>query len=216
MHNIFSYLYIFFVPLLCISTIAVNAQTKGNELEVVNESQEQLSLFLEKIPSGSEAEFGFENREDFSSAIIQDAYNVLLPNADFYADESIDSLKTYTYYSKYWEIPISVDGNNCCFLIGMFVDDEFKIFTICSKSISSSIKIMNKNKGEGKYKNYILKFPELQKEYFICSDSEANIRSSKGVEICYYQNGNCTNELALREILKNEKKNLKKNKSHEY
>lgn len=215
MHNIFSYLYIFFVPLLCISTIAVNAQTKGNELEVVNESQRQLSLFLEKIPPGSEAEFGFENREDFAKAIIQDAYNVLLPNADFYSDEFLDSAKTYTYNSKYWEIPISVDGNNCCFLIGMFINDEFKVFTISGKSVTRSITFLNAQKEEEKKKNYILKFPELQKEYLISSGSEDNFRRCKGVEICYDYNGKCTNELALSEILKNEKKNLKKAKDHE-
>ena len=154
--------YIFHIALITFTVIGADAQTIGNEQEVVYESQRQLSLFLDKIPSGSEAEFGFKNREDFARAIIQDAYNVLLPKADFYADEFLDSSKTYTYYSKYWEIPISVDGNNCCFLIGMFNNDEFRVFTIGGKSVARSTNILNTQRGAGKTKNYILKLPELQ------------------------------------------------------
>jgi hypothetical protein len=215
MHKTCSYIFLFFVALLCISTIKVGAQSKGNELDVLYESQKQLRLFLEKIPHGSETKFGFNNREEFDIAIVQNPYNVVLPNDYFYTDNILDTSKTYIYHSNYWEIPISVNGKFCCLLSGKFTNDEFSVFSIGGSSVAMSINNLNARSENGKGTNYILNLAEQRKLYLISSNSKGDFRSSKGIEICYNHNAKYKNEVALNVILENEKKNLIKSMNHE-
>lgn len=216
MHNTSSNVYLIFAVFFGISTIQVNAQIKEKALVVLAESKKQLSLFLEKIPAGSEAEFGFKNRVEFDIAIVQNPYNVVLPNADFYSDEFLDTSKTYIYHSNYWEVPISVDGKICCFLSGKFINENFRVISIGGKSIAVSINDLIYKSGIGMDTGYLLNLPELKKQYFISIGSKGYHRSYNGYEICDGHNAKYKNEIALNAILENEKKNLKKSISHEY
>ena len=98
----------------------------------------------------------------------------------------------------------------------MFINDEFRVTRIGDYSAARSINIMNAQNGIGKNKNYILKFPSLKKQFLISSGSKDNFKSYKGAEICEDHNVKCINEVTVKVILENEKKNLKKTKDYEF
>jgi len=169
-----SFFFVFFF-----SAIDSNCQDK-EELDMINTSvQKELPVLLEKIPIGMEDEYGFKDREEFNRVKLLNPINVLLPTSEFFSNEFIDTTNVNFSPSQYWKTPVSVDDKVCCFLLGKFIENNFKVFGIGENMSAQKLNSINENIFT--YNNMqrsILMFPNLKKQYIVFYNNEITYKKA--------------------------------------
>jgi hypothetical protein len=104
----------------CSSSAGPDAASIDKE-EILRMVKKQLPSWLGKIPSGSEKNYGFQNREEFEKAIPGDLFPV------------------YTFTKRFFDINISADSNYLKFTgqirIPLIVDNEYRaLITVSGKA----------------------------------------------------------------------------------
>lgn len=98
-----------YVILFCIC-LSLNAFGVGNDVrDVLEISREGYRNYLEKIPKGREALYGFKNREEFSIAEIGKVYEIFTLNKYFFSSNSLSG-RDYLMPVGEWRVVITVKG----------------------------------------------------------------------------------------------------------
>ncbi len=170
---LFSTFYVFFL-----SSTDVICQEKKDLVRINTIAQKELALFLEKIPNGMEAEYGFNSREEFMKAKLLKPINIIFPSNDYYSYEIIDSTSVTFLPSQNWKIPISVNTKICCFLHGKIIENNFKVLGIGGKLIAEKLnKIGEKLSINSNMDRCIILFPEIKRQYLIYYNDEVTYKS---------------------------------------
>ena len=69
-----------------------------------------LLSFLERIPSGNEKLFGFDDRANFSKAIIGEPFEIFTLSSNFFLDDSLNKFSNYIVSTGIWRAPIMVNN----------------------------------------------------------------------------------------------------------
>lgn len=85
-----------FKIIVLIALISSCTLLKAQQAKVVLETKKQIQLWLERIPQGSEADYGFKNRKEFGAINITTALPVYL-----FSDDKIKK-------TEIWRVPIEV------------------------------------------------------------------------------------------------------------
>ncbi len=194
------------------STIAI-CQEKEDLVKINTTAQKELALFLEKIPNGTESEYGFNSREEFRKAKLLKPINIVFPSNDYYSNEIIDSTNVTFFPSQNWKIPISVNNITCCFLHGKIIENNFKVFGIGGKHIAKKLnKIGEKLTINSNMDRCIILFPEIKRQYLIYYNDKLTDNESTCISLNEQLDSDPINERSLFEILYESKKTHTKQK----
>jgi hypothetical protein len=204
MNKRIAYTIIFFATF--ISLFLSCSDSYGQDEEIQNEvkmaAQKELLLFLERIPNGMEYEYGFNKREDFTRAKLLKPFNLIFPSADYYANEKVDTSKMNIMSSRYWKIPVSIDGVMCCFLQGKFIEDKFKVFGIGGKLTAQMLNQLTKNTFKySDMKRSIMLFPKAKRQYLIFYTNSINDKDNRCISLNKHLNLDSMKEQCLLEAL---------------
>lgn len=83
---------------------------------IMKAAENQLGLFLSKIPPGHEADYGFTEKDDFENCEVAKPYRLLLFNNDFYTSDISDNA-SYLEIRNLWRVPVRVKGGDNKFLL---------------------------------------------------------------------------------------------------
>ena len=168
-----------FFCLLFLSQYSIGQEKEVLE-EIISSSQVELQLFLERIPQGMEPNYGFQNREEFNKVTLLYPTNVFFPSDNYYNNEQMDTNRVNFQPSKYWNIPVSLEGEICCFLQGMFIENNFKINSIGGNLIAKKLSLFDENYLDIDLPNRCLMlFPDIKKQFLIYYKEELSYNNSK-------------------------------------
>jgi len=98
-----------------------------------------LTEWLEKIPAGREAQYGFRNRSDFSRASLGVPVQVFtLDDAFFTQPGTSPTLKS----TGEWRIPVIVDGKNCALVTVVKINGDWKIVDLGAHVLAQELAAM--------------------------------------------------------------------------
>ncbi len=208
MNKYFKYFYLIGIFFICI-TVSTSLFSQEKQNAVLQEAQNKLAYFLEKIPQGMESEYGFNSRWDFNEAKLLNPINIILPSDDFYNSNVLDTVMINYFSSRHWNIPISVDDNICCFLHGHFTENNFNVFTIGGNKIAEQFNTLYN--GKPNFKNIqqsVIFFPSIKKSYLILYDNNMIHYDSKCISLDESFDSNIIKEQSMYEIFTQCKFNL--------
>jgi hypothetical protein len=178
--NKFSFLLVFILSSFYATNLFAQDEQLSKNISLI--AERDFKVFLEKIPVGMEANFGFSDRNEFVKATIGSPMSVLLPTQNFYSSNPIDSIHVNFEVSQIWEVPVLVNGNICCLLRLNATNNNCAIIGIGGYLTAYEIDKLSKFLGLNKEnKRYILKFPDIQIQYLLVFENSISYRNSK----CY-------------------------------
>ncbi len=178
--NLFSFLLVFILSSFYATKLFAQDEQVRKNISLI--AERDFKVFLEKIPVGMEASYGFSNRDEFVKATIGNPMSVLLPTQNFYSSGTMDSIQMNYEVSPIWEVPILFNSNICCLLRLTATNNNCAIIGIGGYLTAYEIDKLSKSLGLNKEKNRcILKFPDLQSQYLLVYDNSISYRNSK----CY-------------------------------
>ncbi|MCX6258479.1 MAG: hypothetical protein NTW49_11385 [Bacteroidia bacterium] len=113
--------------------------------DVIAASQAGLTGYLEKIPAGSESDYGFRNRDEFSLVKIGKAYRVCTLTKEFYSEKALSG-ENYLAVTDEWRVSITVNEEARVLLIVAKVNSHWK-----AVGIGAAIFAKELGEYEGKY-----------------------------------------------------------------
>jgi hypothetical protein len=198
--------------LISLNTFALG-QNSIIRKQVEDAAEENLSVFLEKIPVGMENDFGIPSRDDFKNIKIGTPMNVLRPSDNFSKSE-LDSTALNVYSTPAWEIPLVLNGKACCFLFGRIDNDKVKIYKIGGDDTARLLNNINDQKmNYNAMDKSVLLVPTYKKSYIVFHNEDVTNNKNKCVTLDGF-NG-APQEQTLIKSLKTLKKNYKKSEYHE-
>lgn len=102
--------------------------SQTTEQTIVDEVEKNTSLFLSKIPVGSESHFGFDSRDDFDNCTVGKPIRVI----------TIDANEIFNQLNE-WRVPILLDGVNRVLFTVIQHDGKFKIVDIGGKGLAQEL-----------------------------------------------------------------------------
>jgi len=90
-----------------IFTCSLGGYTQDGQQEMILVVSEQLQDWLNKIPTGSESKYGFQNRDEFSSAELGSPFQVFTLSKEFFSEQTRQG-KSYLIPTGDWRIPVVI------------------------------------------------------------------------------------------------------------
>jgi hypothetical protein len=209
--NIFSILLVFVLSTFCMTKLLAQEKQKMNDISQI--AEKDFKVFLEKIPVGLEANYGFSNRNEFEKASVGKPISVFFPTDFFYISDLIDSSKVNYEVSQIWEVPVLVNGNICCLLRMKVTDNNCAIIGIGGYLTAIEIDKLSKTIGLNKEKDRsLLKFPDIESQYLVVYDNSISYRNSKCYRIGKDEESGKSEEFALLNVLITSKQLIKERK----
>ena len=200
--------------IFCTTTTYTQNQQISKEIALI--AERDFKLFLERIPIGMEANYGFSDRNEFEKASLGKPISILFPSEYFYNHAPVDSSKTNFEDSSIYEVPILVNGNISCLL--RLISEYNNISAIGIGGSLTAIEIDKITKGIGggiENEISLINFPELKSQYLIVHDNSITYKNSK----CY-RIGNIAKpesmEISLLNVMVSSKQSLKERKGINY
>lgn len=195
----------------------LQAQDKRKIDDISQIAEKDFKVFLEKIPVGMEAYYGFSNRNEFEIASVGKPISILFPTEDFYDSDLIDSSKVNFEVSLMWEVPVLVDDNICCLLRIKATNNNCAIIGIGGYLTAIEINKLSKSIGLNKDNaRSLLKFPEIKSQYLIVYDNSISYRNSKCYRIEKEEEFGKSEESALLNVLATSKQLQKERRGLDY
>jgi len=160
-----------FLCLFLVASFPVFAETID---EAKLAAQEGLNFFLESIPVGFEKYYGFENREEFSWAILGEPYQMYT----IHPDNLIYERPAYTNFIiplEEWRFPVIYQGCMRTLLTVAKMNGEWKAVAIGGSGIASELDRLEKIYSFGGYrtKRALLRLYQIKADFIaICDDSQ--------------------------------------------
>lgn len=99
-------------------------QPDNNDGEVMKVAKKNLASWLAQIPAGQESVFGFNNREEFTTANIAKPFRIITLNKNFFVEETLSD-KNYLLMQNEWRVPVMAKGKNSLLLTVSRQDTTF-------------------------------------------------------------------------------------------
>jgi hypothetical protein len=126
--------------LLCLPMIGFG------QLNIITKvANEELKIYLQKIPLGQEQMFGFNNREEFSQSKIGVPYEVFTLATNFFDNEKIEEGKSYIVSTGNWRIPIVVNNKYKALLTVSKENNKWRIVKIGAKGLARELDKFEQN-----------------------------------------------------------------------
>ncbi len=213
--NLLSVLLVFILSNFCTITLVAQDEQIRKDISLV--AERDYKVFLEKIPIGMEARYGFSNRNEFEKVTLGNPMSTLFPSDNFYNTDPIDINMTNYKVSPIWEVPIIVDGNICCLLRMKAINNTCFVIGVGGSLSAISIDRISKAKGLDKMKDIsLLKFPEIQSQYLIAYDNNLTYKDSKCYRVGEEEETGKLREESLLNVLVTSKQSIKERKDLEY
>ena len=134
----------FILFFLILGITNINAQT--NQVSIISEvAKAELLDYLNKIPEGQEAMFGFNDRVEFLAAEIGHPYEMITLKKDFLKDKNLISDKNYLISTNNWRVPIVVTNEARALLTVSKIDNQWKVVKIGAKGLANELQVFNRN-----------------------------------------------------------------------
>jgi hypothetical protein len=143
--------------------IKLNAQDLNSAID------KDLINWLEKIPIGSENQYGFDNRESFISARTGTPYEVYTFSPSFFTG-SLDPDLNYLVPAGEWRVPVLVNNSNKALLTVIKGGSGWQIVDIGAATMAKELEKMNQELKPGQSPLKIVRIYQLQCD-FITADN---------------------------------------------
>jgi len=130
-----------------------------------------LTEWLEKIPAGREALYGFQNRSDFSRASLGVPVQVFtLDDAFFTQPGAAPSLKSIGE----WRIPVIVDRQNCALVTVVKINNDWKIVDLGAHVLALELAAMQERFTPAQFAEIkLFRVYPLQSDFLFYADPQA-------------------------------------------
>ena len=164
----------------CAIVAGSNAQTADRQ-EMMKDAGNQLKVWLNKIPGGSEQKYGFNNREEFPLATLGKPCQVFSLTGDFFKEE-LRPGKNYLETTGEWRIPVMVNQENRAVLTLVKKKNKWKVVSLGARVLARELQELEKYPGLGQSENLrMLRVYQLQSDFLLEGDP-----FSSAVEITVY------------------------------
>lgn len=202
--------------LLVLCTTSIISQEKQTIKEISSIAERDLKIFLENIPIGMEANYGFSDRKEFEKASLGKPISILFPTEYFYSSAPFDSSKTNYEISPIWEVPIRVNGNIRCLLRLKNQINDYSLIGIGGSLTAIEIDRIMKEIGlDTANEICMINFPELKCQYLIVDDNYITYKNSKCYKIGNLEKSE-SKEISLLNVLVSSKLLIKERKDIGY
>ncbi len=123
---------------------ALHAQ---NHREILVAAGEGISEYLEKIPEGQEALFGFYNRSEFSRAGLGRPYQVMVLDPLFF-EKDLEPGRDYLRAAGEWMVPVAVDGYYRSVLTLALMEGEWQVVGLGAAGLARELQDMEGRLGD--------------------------------------------------------------------
>ena len=148
------------------------------QINIVSEiANENLLNWLEKIPTGEELNFGFNDRDNFKIAEIGTPYEIFTLNSDFFTDGIINTEKQYIESTKIWRVPIVVNNQYKALLTVSNINNKWEVVKIGAKGLANELKEFENNNPTVNESN-ILRIFQIKSDFILTSENKIHPLSS--------------------------------------
>ncbi len=143
----------------------------NDEIGVTTAASEGLEHYLNLIPEGQEELFGFENREDFSSAKTGRAYQLYALTPEFYATGQLNH-GNYIMPLNEWLVSVETGGEANALLTVSMKDNEWQTVGIGAAKLVKELSHFNKHLVQEEGIAKLLRVPQLACDLLIIRHSK--------------------------------------------
>ncbi len=159
-----------FILILFIHLFNNNLTGQNNaEAEIRGIAIQSINQYLNKIPAGKEANYGFNNREEFSLAKAGKIYQVYTLNTAFFLD-SVLTGQNYLTSTGEWRLSITVNNEARALLSFVFRDKQWQAVDFGAAELAKDINNKESIALIKKYNNNLLRVYQLNCDFLINGD----------------------------------------------
>lgn len=156
---------------ILLMAVGLNAQN-SNAVSLVKEAANQKALsFLNLIPEGSEKEYGFNNRSDFSRAKIGEPYQT------YYV--AYQENKLVLTPGNEWRVPIAIDGYNVALLTVQIISEKAEVVNFGANVLAKKIQEFEQLHANESSDRILIRNTFLRSDYIATNLSSISNSSEK-------------------------------------
>jgi hypothetical protein len=99
------------VLLVAFSSFRFATSVNADKL-VMKAAEDQLAVYLAKIPQGHEKDYGFKNEDNMDNCKVGKPYRMLVFNIDFYNAKTLDESANYLSIQNEWRVPVMINNEH--------------------------------------------------------------------------------------------------------
>ncbi len=141
------------------------------EMNVIKAAHDGLEHYLSFIPHGHEELFGFENRDDFSSAGTGRAYQLLALTPEFYETGQLDH-GNYIMPQDKWFVSVETHAEANALLRVAMKDGAWQTVGIGASNLAKELALFDKNHVQEEDFAKVLRVPQLTCDLLIVLNPE--------------------------------------------
>lgn len=147
---------LFLFLITCFISTNLLSQSEISDALIMNEATLRAATFLNLIPEGREADYGFNSRSDFSRIKIEKPYKTYYISAD---DNQL------TFALSDWRVPISVDGDYKTLLTVQNINGKAEVVDLGGNKLAQKIQEFEKLYTTGDNLRLMIRNTYLNQDY---------------------------------------------------